>query len=541
MNKLEEIVKSAAGEHRKNLEEFVRDFAENILEKRTLQKKLDLLTHENRLLKKQLFGASSEKIKSTEVLSQSELQLFNEFELIGQELELGGESSVSGEDEAVIPPKQKKPGRKPLPAHLPRVQLEHDLTDQEKICNCGTVMECIGIQKSEELEYVPASLKVIEHHCKKYVCACCAKLKEINPAIEVTSKTAKKPPQLIEKSFASPGLLAQIVTSKFCDHLPLYRQEQIFNRLSINLSRQTMSTWMLAVGKAIIPLINLLQDHILSYDIAYADETTVQVLNEPNRRAQTKSYMWCFIGGPPDQQTIIYQYHPTRQGDTATQFFAGYTGALHCDGYTGYHPLIKTHTVIGLNCWAHVRRKFIEALPNGKEKGVAGSVVKTIRHLYCIEENLRTECADSMTIKTTRKKLSEPILVKLKTFLDEKAKTMLPQSPVGKAIAYTLKRWPYLITYLEDGRYEIDNNRTERAIKPFVCGRKNWLFSNSVDGAEASANLFSLIETAKAHSLNPVAYLTYIFKELPTCKVLEDFEALLPSHLKDEDFLKNNT
>src|ERR1700688_1597962 len=362
MSKLEEIVKNATGEHRKNLEGFVRDFADVILEKRKLQQTVDYLKSDIRALKKRLFGSHSEKLKDSDISLQEELQLFNEFELVAQEAE---DEMVNALDEIAVLSQKKKPGRKLLPANLPRVLVEHDLTDQEKICQCGATLEFIGTQKSEELEYAPASLKVIEHQCKKYVCACCVKRKETDPAVEITFKTGKKPAQLIEKSFASPGLLAQIAVSKFCDHLPLYRQEQMFNRLSINLSRQTMSTWMLFVGEAITPLINLLQEYILNYDVAYADETTVQVLNEPDRRAQAKSYMWCFMGGPPDQYAIIYQYHPTRAGNIAAEFFADYVGGLHCDGYTGYDSLLKTNKIIGINCLAHVRRKFIEALPNG--------------------------------------------------------------------------------------------------------------------------------------------------------------------------------
>jgi transposase len=203
------------------------------------------------------------------------------------------------------------------------------------------------------------------------------------------------------------------------------------------------------------PLINLMQDEIINYRVAFADETTVQVLNEPNRRAQTKSFMWCFIGGPPDRRSIIYQYHPTREGDVAGRFFEGFHGALHCDGYGGYNALLKSQHIIGINCFAHVRRKFVEALPNGKEKGVAGYIVNLIRLLYKIEANLKTKKADWETIKEIRQQQAKPILDQLKTFLDEKVNTTLPSSKVGQAIEYTLKRWPYLTTYLIDGEYEI--------------------------------------------------------------------------------------
>lgn len=532
MNKLEHIVKNAAPETRKILEEFVHSFADMIKENNLLKQKIDYIAHDNRLLRKKLFGSSSEKLAMNEPGSQDDLQLFNEFELIAQQIDL---EDVAPLDTLTTPPvTRKKSGRKALPAHLPRNIVCHELTPDEKRCACGHDRECLGVQISEELEYVPAKVEVTQHRCMKYLCTACAKKKEQGEDLQVTSKTAKKPAQLIEKSIASASLLATIAVSKFCDHLPLYRQEYLFKRLSIDLSRQTMSTWMVKAGNAITPIINLMQDNLLSYDVSFADETTVQVLNEPDRRAQSKSYMWCFLGGPPDKRVVIYQYHPTREAAVANQFFADYQGALHCDGYSGYTALFKTEGIVGINCWAHVRRKFMEALPQGKEKGVSGHVVRTIRLLYKLEDALKIAYADVGKIKEVRQTQAKPILDELKAYLDDKVTSVLPSSKLGKAIAYTLKRWQNLLTYLQDGRYEIDNNRSERAIKPFVCGRKNWLFSNSVDGAQASANLFSLIESAKLHRLDPVSYLTHVFKELPNCKTVADYEALLPYAINDE-------
>ena len=397
---IEKFVKNQSEEDREALENLVRTFAHNIQEKNILSQENTILKNQLRLLKKKLFGASSEKSKPDEPLIDGELQLFNEFELTSQECdktaeEYSGESSLTSEETAHT---AKKPGRRKLPKDLPHVVIEHDLSAKDKQCVCGVEMTCIGVQTSEEIDYVPAQLHVIEHHCKKYLCEACAKAQQKDPTVSVPSQTAKKPASLIEKSIASAGLLAHIAVAKFCDYLPLYRQEQIFKRLGLDLSRQTMSVWMLKVGAAIIPLINLMQEEILNYDVAFADETTVQVLNE-----------------------------------------------------------------------------------------------------------------------------------------DQKARTSLPQGTLGQAIAYTRQRWPCLITYLEDGRYEIDNNRTERAIKPFVMGRNNFLFSQSVDGAHTSARLYSLIETAKMHLLNPVESLKYLFTELPNCKNVSDYEALLPYNIENPD------
>ena len=533
---IEKFVKNQSEEDREGLENLVRTFAHNIQEKNILSQENTVLKNQLRLLKKKLFGASSEKSKPDEPLIDGELQLFNEFELTSQECdktaaeEYSSEPSTTPEENV---PAAKKPGRRKLPKDLPHVVIEHDLSLEDKQCACGIEMTCIGVQTSEEIDYVPAQLRVIEHHCKKYLCEACAKAQQKDPAVSVPSQTAKKPASLIEKSIASAGLLAHIAVAKFCDYLPLYRQEQIFKRLGLDLSRQTMSVWMLKVGAAIVPLINLMQEEILNYDVAYADETTVQVLNEPGRRAQSKSFIWCFIGGPPEKAVAIYQYHPTRSGEVVNQFLEGYRGGLHCDGYAGYQKLIQSGQVIGLNCWAHVRRKFKEALPNGEEKGVAGYVMQQIRKLYYIETLIKRRDCEDNAVKTIRQKMSKPILEALKIYLDQKARTSLPQGLLGQAIAYTRQRWKYLMTYLEDGRYEIDNNRTERAIKPFVMGRNNFLFSQSVDGAHTSARLYSLIETAKMHLLNPVEYLKYLFIELPNCKSVSDYEALLPYNIEN--------
>jgi len=529
MNVLEQIVKNSSGQTREILEQFVHQTADLVKEQRRLKQQLEYVSNENRLLRKRLYGASSEKQTSHDIPEQLNAEMFDEFELCAHLIE--PDSQLNNTDEAT-PSAKKRSSRKALPKGLPRQVIEHDLSAEEKICQCGDEMQCFGSSTSEELEYQAPKLTVIEHRCKKYACTRCNKANKANAGTQAQLKTAIKPLQLIPKSIATPSLLAQIAIQKFCDHLPLYRQENIFKRYSIHLSRQTMSKWMLKVGDALIPLCNLLQEKIVDYDVAYADETTLQVLKEPGRRAQTKSYMWCFMGGPPDKRIITYQYHVSRKAEIAEQFFKGYQGALHCDGYSGYAKLIQSENIVGLNCMAHVRRKFVDALPNGKMKGISGQVVRILRQLYKIEQTLKEEAAKAEVIKSVRQEKSKPILEALKTYLDTKVQSVPPKSKVGEAISYTLKRWPYLITYLSDSRYEIDSNRCERAIKPFVMGRKAWLFSNSTHGAHTSARLFSLIETAKANEIEPCIYLNYVFEKLAFCQVLEDYEALLPWRVK---------
>ena len=531
MEALQKLIDNTPEEQQEILSQLVAKVAEFADYQRKTDEVISTLRYQNRLLRQQLYGSSSEKLLDDKSPEQSELEVFDEFSLCAIQVEL---PEPPASEAVAVTPEKSRPKKKPLPKNLPRKVIEHDLPEEEKQCVCGNHMEYIGADVSEKLDYQRAKVTVIEHHCKKYGCATCNEASKKNPVAKAQMKVATKPPQIIPKGIATPSLLAQIITAKFCDHLPLYRQAQIFNRQGINLSRQTMCDWVLKVSKAVVPLVNLLQEKILEYDVAFADETTLQVLNEPGRKAQTKSYMWSFIGGPPDQRVLIYQYHTGRQGDIAKQFFDGFSGGLHCDGYAGYEKLTKSNEITGVNCWAHCRRKFVEALPNGKEKGISRHAIRTLRKLYQLEESLKTTNATSLQIKQARQKTAKPILDELGKYLAEKQKIVPPKSPVGIAISYTLKRWPQLITYLEDGRYEIDNNRSERAIKPFVMGRKAWLFANSQAGAHTGARLFALIETAKANDLNPWHYLRYIFEKLPLCKTVEHYEALLPWHAASE-------
>lgn len=519
MINLERIIDESSGETKEVLLQLVQSLANQSREIQRLQ-------HEISLLKNKIFGTSSEKAKPSDLPVED--AIFNEVEVCAEELE-----HQESKETSTIKPKKRKSGRKSLPKTLPRVIIEHDVTDKEKICDCcGGDMTCIGHKISEELKYEPAKFTVIENRRKQYTCKPCNQENELSNQSTVI-KTAIKPKKIIPKSIATPLLLASILIAKFCDHLPLYRIERIFERESIHLSRQTLSQWVLKVSAACIPLVNVLQDNVLQHDVSFADETTMQVLKEPGRKAKTKSYIWCFVGGPPGRRSIIYQYHKTRSASVVEAFFIDYVGAIHCDGYAGYAKTISAAKVIGINCMAHARRKFVEALPNGKEKGISGHVVRQLRKLYLIEANLKNDKADQATIKAVRNQKSQPILAALKIHLEQKQNVVPPESPIGKAIKYALNRWKYLSNYLKDGRYEIDNNRCERAIKPFVMGRKAWLFANTPLGAHASARIYTLIESAKANRIEPRAYLEHIFKELPNCQSVEDYEALLPWKLSN--------
>jgi transposase len=307
----------------------------------------------------------------------------------------------------------------------------------------------------------------------------------------------------------------------------------MLHALGIDIPRATLSHWVIKSSQLLQPLVNLQQDKILSYDVAYADESTVQVLKEANKEAQSKSYMWVFGGGPPEAFSICYQYHPSRAHAIATEFFEGYSGYLHSDGYQAYDSLAKLNTTVTLvGCWYHLRRKFSEAAKVSKKSGLSEWFLKQIQRLSKAEKFAVTSKLSYEQIVQLRQEKAKPIIDKIKLKLDEQLSKVPEQSLLGKAIAYGLNQWPKLLSYLKDGRLEISNNRMERAIKPFATGRKNWLFANSVAGAKAAAIIFSLVETCKFHEVDVYHWFRHALENLPNCETVEDFEALLPFNCK---------
>lgn len=475
-----------------------------------------------RYLKQAKFGRSSERYIDTDLQGC----LFDEADLTPVEQEEAEEA----DREVSIAAHTRKPnkgGRKKLPEHLGREQVIHDLSDEEKHCACGCELSLIGEERTEQLEIIPVQMYVIEHIQKKYACKGC----------ENTIKSAKKPKQPIAQSIAGPGLLAHVLTEKFQFHLPLYRQEQRLQRIGVDLPRATLSHWVIKSGKLLQPLVNLLEDEILSYDVAYADETTVQVLKEPNKRAQSESYLWAYGGGPPERFSQVFHYHPNRKHEHAVEFFNSFAGYLHCDGYQAYDALCRTNPkVTQVGCWYHARRKFTDAAKASKKAGFATWVIKEIQRLSKIERAIQEQNLTPAAAKDYRQLKAPAILEKLKAKLLEAKHTTPANGKLGKAISYTLNQWPKLLTYLADGRLEISNNRMERAIKPFAVGRKNWMFANSVKGVEAAAVIFSLMETCKLHNVNPYDWLRLALAKLPLCETVEDFEALLPFNFRNHKF-----
>jgi transposase len=433
-------------------------------------------------------------------------------------------------DTASVPVKahRRRGGRTPLPEHLPRVEIVHDLSEAEKRCECGACKEAIDQQVSEQLDIIPAKVRVLKHIRLKYACKHC----------DSAPQTAAMPAQPIPKSQASAGFLAYVITSKYADALPLYRQCHILSRGGVELGRQTLCHQVVKSGELVQPLINLLQERILDDEVVQMDETTTQVLDEPGKTAQSRSYMWVMRGGPPGQRAIIYHYDPGRGQAVAKRLLAGYRGYLQTDAWSAYEA-VHSDTVTAVGCWAHARRKFVEAekaLPKNQRKrsGRIQQALAYIGKLYAVEKTHRQSTPEQRL--AARRQHSLAVLEQFKIWLDKQ--NINPKSRLGNAIAYTLKNWDRLTVYCTDGRLEIDNNAVENAIRPFAVGRKNWLFSASQAGARASANLYSLIETAKAHGLNEYDYLKWVFTKLPAANTVEHFEALLPWNIDKAELAK---
>jgi transposase len=491
------------------------------------QEKIHYLEEQLRLFKKELFGRSSEKRHE---LHADQMPLFNR-----DDDHATGDTQTIDDTIVIAAHARKKRGRKPLPKDLPRIDIIHDLSEEQKQCGCGQRKSCIGEEISEKLDYIPARLKVERHIRLKYACKSCEGVEDDGPTVMI----APAPVQLIPKSNATAGLLAHIAVSKFADALPLYRQQKIFDRLGIEISRAVMAKWMVQAARSSAGLIDLLLAEIRSGPLINIDESPLQVLNEAGRSNTSKSYMWVYRGGQPDRPAILYQYYRTRSGRVALEFLEDYHGYIQSDDFAGYDHLDQNPDIVHLGCWAHSRRKFVNVTKVRKKhrskranpKSLADEALTYIGQLYLVEKEARRRELDTIQIRQLRQEKSKPILDKFKDWLDAKKPLTPPKGLLGQAIGYTLDNWKKLIIYIEDGRLRPDNNLVENDIRPFVVGRKNWLFAGSPDGAKASATFFTLIQTAKANGLEPYAYLRHIFKKLPLVQTEQDLKDLLPQNI----------
>lgn len=492
------------------------------IELRLLRERIKQLTH-------QLYGRKSEKFFPDDNFEQP--GLFADAD------ELNNVEPASVDEIITVPShkRKKKGGRKILSESLPRVEVIHDIEESEKQCACGCQLSRIGQEVSERLEMQPARFWVERHIRPKYACKNCEGVE----STDGTVKIAPCPPQLLPKSISSPSLLSHVLVGKFCDSLPFYRQEKQFLRLGFVLNRATMCNWAIKVSDKCKLILDLLREEILSGPLINIDETRIQVLKEPDRPPESNSFMWVYRGGMPDRSAVIYRYHPSRSGTAASEFLGNYRGNVQTDGYSGYDFLDRRDGIVHAGCWAHVRRKFLEVLDSQKvknkhnvgEMGIAGKALQFIGELYGIEKNAREAGLGPDMLREERQRKSKPILKEFKEWLEAKGPQIPPKSLLGKAFAYTQSQWPRLIKYLEDGNISMDNNLAENAIRPFVVGRKNWLFADVPGGAEASATIYSLIETAKSNGLEPYRYFCYLFDKLPIAQDEEQLKALLPMNL----------
>jgi transposase len=384
-------------------------------------------------------------------------------------------------------------GRKPLPKELPRRRIEHPVPPEELTCpECGGEKQRIGEEVSEQLEYIPSSACVIEHVRPKYACRCC----------QGHVVTADKPYQPIEKGLPGPGMLAHVVTSKFADHLPLYRLEGIFWRQGLDISRSTMCGWMAAVAKLLEPLQLLMKAEVFKSKVIHTDDTPVPVLDEACPGRTKTGRLWVYLGDR-DRPYAVFDYTPNRSRDGPRSFLTGYRGYLQADAFGGYDGIYAGGDIKEVACMAHARRKFFDA----QTTNPAGAVeaMARIRMLYDVEDAARELTSDLRC--QLRQERSKPRLDDLGKWLEGQSRSVLPKSPLGEAIHYALHNWAALNRYLEDGDLAIDNNAAERALKCVAIGRKNWLFAGSDRGGRTAATLYTLVVSAKHHHLDPFAYL----------------------------------
>lgn len=505
--------KIAADEHITHAEKYIA-LAEAAFETRTaiaakeFETRLRELYEQIILMRRRMFGASSE--------SAGQLHLFDEAEVL---------AATSSEAQYIAPlpalDKAQKPARgkrSPLPPKLERVEIIHDVPESERTCACGTPMVLINRVVSEQLDIVPMQVRVLQHIRLVYGCK----------ASEHAPVTAALPQQPLPKSNASPSLLAMLLTTKYVDGLPLARFEKVLARHDVLVPRQTLARWVIGSSCALQPLHNLMRDVLFDAPFIHMDETVVQVLKEKGKSPTSQSYMWVQTGGPPGSRVVIYDYDPSRCGEVPARLLLGYQGYVMTDGYEGYNKLAKSDGIEHLVCWAHVRRKFVEAVkvqPKGAH-GHADQAVAMIGKLYGIERE-RKGSTDEVRYAVRQEK-SNSALDELHDWMEKMLPMVPPKSALGTALSYMRNYWGKLVRYTERGDLPIDNNRCENAIRPFVVGRKAWLFSDTPAGANASAIIYSLVETAKANGVEPYTWLRHVLEHLPAARTADEMDKLLP-------------
>lgn len=505
-------------------------------ELRVTRTERDLLQEKVKQLMRRLFGASSEASADPSPAPQKDL-FFNEAEALATKSEPPAEEPV-GDDKAttVAGHTRKARGRKPLDPALPREVVRHELPEAERVCpHDGSVLREIGVESAEQLDIIPQQVRVIRHERVKYACPCC----------DGTIRLAARPAQVIPKGLLTESALAWIATSKYLDGLPLYRQAVLLGRFGgTDVARNTLAASMVRIGLAAQPVVNLLRDELLDSPFVFGDETELQVLKESGRTAQAKSYLWAQMtdGSGRDgkgPRIRLFAYAPSRSTATASQLYAGIRpgAVLMTDGYEPYDAVADQHGLVHLGCWAHVRRRFFDALKSAPKdqrgpEQLPARFIDLIGKLYHVEAEATREGVDVVERGRRRRELSKPVLDDIERLYLANLHAVLPKSLLGQALHYLAGQWPKLVRFVDDGRYSLDNNAQENAIRPFCVGRRNWLFADTVDGATASANLYSLLQTCVVNGIDAWRYLRALLVALPAASTVEDFAALLPWRIK---------
>ncbi len=484
-----------------------------------LARELDQLKHFVALLTRQRFGPRSEK------LDPSQLSLFDE-----PEIAAAASATPAAPSETVVREHRRRGGgRNSLPDHLPREIVEHDLSPAEKLCpGCGHERQRIGSDTSEQLEFIPAALKVIEHVRHKYACRQC----------QEHVARAPLPPQPIDKGLPGPGLLATLIVGKYSDHLPLYRLEDVFARHGVELPRSTLCRWAAQVAELLAPLYQLLAQRVRASKNIHTDDTPVSVL-DPNLPHCRTGRFWVYVGDEANPYTV-YDYTARRKRDGPVKFLGDFQGYLQADAFAGYDGIYTAGQVQQVLCWAHARRKFYEARTNQPEP--AHAALGFIVRLYAVERAAKElaqreawnlcDAAQREHWHASRGELRQsqalPVLAEFRAWLESAQRDVLPKSPVGQAIRYVLPRWDGLTRYCQDGALAIDNNVAERTVRLCAIGRKNWTFLGSDNGGRTAAILFSFTATCKANAVEPFAYLRDLLTQLPSLPAGADLSPLLP-------------
>jgi len=457
----------------------------------TLQRENAALRHQLDVLCQRLFGKRSERVDPRQLQLALE-QLANEPGPVSEPVEMdSGETPVRGHL------RRRPTGRHPLPAHLPRRRIEIDVPEADKRCACGHAKTRIGESVAEKLEYEPARFVVIETVRAKYACPHCHE-----GVIE-----APAPPQAVEKSLAGERLLAHVVVSKYVDHLPLHRLARIFAREGVDLSRATLCGWVADVAAALTPIGDQLRREITAATYLQTDDTTITVLDEPG--GSFKGRLWTYLD--PLGRQVVFDATPTHARDGPEAFLATFQGALQADAYTGYDALYQSGRVVEIGCWAHARRRFVEAFLTD---GSAARMVAFIQQLYQVEHaaaDLGPEARQAL-----RREASVPLLARIDAERQGLAQAVLPKSPLGDAVRYLTNQGTALQRFVDDGRLAIDNNRAENQLRVVAVGRKNWLFAGSFDGARRAALLYSLVQSCTLVEVPPFDYLKDVLLRIAT-------------------------